>query len=233
MSIQRNVRRATLAVVIGFFAVGSDYAYAGGCDDYPYSAGQIEIHETPAGRKILATGVATVDFDDSDEIIDATQEATMEAKAAISEFFSVTIHSDRTIDTATKKTIKLIKGPKGDQKTGSKEKIKTTLRRLASHSKSLLRGVVKLAECYTKGKKVMVSVGLKPETIAAAEAATGAIGASITRQPTTTKSTSSAGTGSTENERTETPPAGSTGTATTGPDSYIKGMKALKNFCSF
>ena len=233
-----NPRWATLTVVIGSLAIGSDLAYAEGCDDYPFSAGEISYQDTPTGPKILATGVATVDFDDSDEVIDATQEATMEAKAAISKFFSETIQSDVSIETAAKKTIKIVKGPEGDQETGTKEKVKVTLKRLASHSEALLRGVVKLAECYTKGEKVMVSVGLKPETIAAAEAATGAIGASVAKQPTTTEataaassgSTASTGTGSGGTECADTASSGCTGTATTGPDSYTKGEEKLKDF---
>ncbi len=240
----------------------SSNAFAEGCDDYPFGAGDLEVHHSPAeclvdpkitvpnecgkngkswveaGPKILATGVATVDFDDSDEVIDAIQEATMEAKAVISKFFSETIQSDESIETAAKKTIKIVKGPEGDQKTGTKEKVKVTLKRLASHSEALLRGVVKLAECYTKGEKVMVSVGLKPETIAAAEAATGAIGASVAKQPTTTEataaassgSTASTGTGSGGTECADTASSGCTGTATTGPDSYTKGEEKLKDF---
>ena len=98
--------------------------------------------------------------------------------------------------------------------------------------------MVKLAECYTKGEKAMVSVGLKPETIAAAEAATGAIGASVAKQPTTTEataaassgSTASTGTGSGGTECTDTASSGCTGTATTGPDSYTKGEEKLKDF---
>jgi hypothetical protein len=223
-------------VLISFSWAISNYAVAEGCDDSPFLAGEITYQETPAGPKILAPGVASVDFDDSDEVIDATMEATMEAKAAISKFFSETIQSDSSIETATLKTVKIV----GDQKTATKEKVKLTLKSLSSHSAALLRGVVKLAECYTKGDRVMVSVGLKPETIAAAEAATGAIGASVAKQPTTTEATaaastatSSTGAGSTETECTDTASAGTgcpSATTTGGTKSFIKGEKKLKEF---
>ena len=128
--------------------------------------------------------------------------------------------------------------PEGDQKTGTKEKTKVTLKRIAIHSQFLLSGIIKLAECYTKEDHVLVTMGLKPGTIAAAEAATGAIGASVAKQPTTTEATAAAssgsaastGTGSGGTECTDTASSGCTGTATTGPDSYTKGVEKLKDF---
>ncbi|MDP6574940.1 MAG: hypothetical protein QF755_00395 [Candidatus Peribacteraceae bacterium] len=257
-----NPRWMVLTVVIGALGIGSDLAYAEGCDDWPFGAGDLEIRQSPAeclvdsnitvpsecgkngkswveaGPKILATGYASVDFDDSDEVIDAIQEATMEAKAVLSKFFSETIQSDESIETAIKKNTKIVKGPEGDQKTGTKEKTKVTLKRIAIHSQFLLSGIIKLAECYTKEDHVLVTMGLKPGTIAAAEAATGAIGASVAKQPTTTEATAAAssgsaastGTGSGGTECTDTASSGCTGTATTGPDSYTKGVEKLKDF---
>jgi hypothetical protein len=46
--------------------------------------------------------------------------------------------------------------------------VKTQLVSIRNSSQSLLKGVLKLGECYTKGEFVRVTVGLKPETIAMA-----------------------------------------------------------------
>jgi hypothetical protein len=196
-------------------------AYAEGCKNYPFSPGEVSFQDTPRGPKILATGAASVDFDDADEVLDAITEATMEAKASISKFFNEEIKSDQAIETASTKTIKIVKGTGPAQKTATKEKVKKTLKRLSNQSSALLRGVVKLAECYTKGKRVMVSVGLKPETIAAAEASTKLIDESVNRQPTATKRNVNSPTGET---------SGSSSGRTSGTNSYNKGLNKIKKF---
>jgi len=192
-------------------------AHAEGCAGYPYTAGEIEITNTPTGIKIFATGVATVDIDDMGEVLDATTEATMKAKARISKFFTEEIKSDTEINTVITKSIKLVNG----KKAVTKDSVIKTLKRISSNSSKLLRGVVKLAECYTKGKIVMVSVGLKPETIVAAEGANKLIDDSINRKPTTNNN--NVGTKRVGN-------SGSSGSSTRGPDSYSRGINKLKKF---
>jgi hypothetical protein len=175
------------------------YIFGAGCADYPFSPGDISATETPTGVKILATAAVAVDFDDQDEILDALMEAELEAKTLISKFFTESVTSEQSVETSAMKKIKF----SGKTKTAEKEKIKKTLKRISSKSQALLRGVVKLASCYEPGQKVLVSVGLKPETIALAEKATGAIAESVKRQPTAidssadnTKSSSESSTGS-------------------------------------
>ena len=193
---------------------------AEGCDDYPYSAGEISWQETPDGPKILSTGAATVEFDDVDEVNDARTEAELEAKSAISKFFNEDVRSEQSIEASALKKIRIVKGADGQAKAATKDKVKLTLSKLSSRSHSLLRGVVKLAECYTKGKLVMVSVGLKPETIAAAEAGTKEIGDSLRRQPTATPATVQHGQGgAVGGER-----------SSSGPGSYSKGVDKLEKF---
>jgi len=193
---------------------------AEGCDNYPYTAGEIAYEDTPAGPKILSTGAATVEFDDVDEVSDARTEAELEAKNAISKFFNEDISSEESIESSAMKKIKIVKGAGGQAKAASKDKVKLTLKKISSNSHSLLRGVVKLAECYDKGKMVMVSVGLKPETIAAAEGGTREIGDSFKRQPTTTPSSvQGAQGGAVGRDR-----------SSTGPDSYSKGVDKLNKF---
>ena len=55
-------------------------------------------------------------------------------------------------------------------------------------SQALLRGVITLGDCYTKGTEVRVTVGVKPESINAAEGLAGggsANAGSGTKQPLT------------------------------------------------
>jgi hypothetical protein len=212
--------KMSAALLLATTVVYSCGVQAEGCDEYPYTAGEIAYEETPAGPKILSTGAATVEFDDADEVNDARMEAELEAKNAISKFFNEEISSEERIESSALKKITIVKGADGQEKAASKDKVKHTLRTISSNSRSLLRGVVKLAECYTRGKMVMVSVGLKPETIAAAEAGTKEIGDSFARQPTTTRSSVPG---------TQGGAAGGDG-APSGPDSYSKGVDKLDKF---
>jgi hypothetical protein len=63
------------------------------------------------------------------------------------------------------------------------EAIKRT-KLLRNSSQALLRGVITLGDCYTKGTEVRVTVGVKAETINAAEGLAGGIGASVANQAT-------------------------------------------------
>jgi hypothetical protein len=134
------------------------------CSDYPYSEG-INVEDVEGGTKILATSAATVSFDDIDSIKDAHDEATLEAKAAISAFLSEGIQRDEEI----KKAVDETKSMRGEQKQNTRNELINRLKVLRSSTRAMLRGAVVLGDCYTKGQEVRVSVGIKPETIKTAE----------------------------------------------------------------
>jgi hypothetical protein len=157
------VKKNALIAVATLF---SGVVFAGSCSDYPYSHGDVQYFETPGGVKIVATGVAPVDFDNIDDVLDATLEATLQAKAAMSSFIKEDIKSEASIDKAAEKIAN--DSSNGDRNV-SKTTVRNTLVKLSGSTQRLLTGVVKLSECYTTKKKVMVTVGLKPATIAAAE----------------------------------------------------------------
>jgi len=192
-------------------------ANAEGCDAYPYTAGEIMVVSTPKGPKILATGFAEVDFDETAEVLEATTEATMEAKAIIAKFFNEDIKSETEVNKVITKSIKISNG----KELKTKDSIKTTLKRLSNSASALLRGVQTLASCYTKGEIMMVTVGLKPETVAAAESGAQLISESVNRQPTTPKTNDGNKTGQDH---------GSSGAPTGGTKSYVRGVKNLKTF---
>ncbi len=136
---------------------------ADGCDAYPLTDG-MSAEETGVGPKILSTASVAVNFDDQGEILDAMKEAEMTAKAQIAKFFNETISSDDSIEKAVETQIKI----NGDQKTAAKTELKRQLSSMRNSAQALLKGVVRIGDCYTKGKLVKVSVGVKPETAAAA-----------------------------------------------------------------
>jgi hypothetical protein len=175
-------------LAIALVGVISTYAYAHaqsqGCDDYPFTQG-INVEDVNGGIRIIATAAESVSFDDVDSIKDARDEATLEAKSLISEFMSEGIRSDQEVNTAVEDT----KSLQGDNKVATRTEVTQRLKRLASSSQALLRGVVPLGECYTKGKEFRVSVGIKPETIAAAENLSGAVSNSSTSAPGPSPST--------------------------------------------
>lgn len=153
-------------------------AYAAGCDDYPFTQG-INVEDVSGGTKIISTAVVSVSSDDVDSVKDAREEATIEAKTLITAWMQEAVKSQQVIDKAVKET----KSMQGDNKTVTRDELTTRVKRLVSSTQGLLRGVVPLAECYTKGRELRVSVGLKPETIAAAEKAAGNVSKSISTQP--------------------------------------------------
>jgi hypothetical protein len=142
--------------------------YSAGCDDYPYSQG-IVPEPVQSGLRLLSTASVSVSFDDIDAIKDARDEATLEAKGQISEFLSEGIKSELEIN----KVVNESKSMQGEDKANVRKETIDRLKRLAGSSSSLLRGVLPLGECYTKGKELRVTVGIKPETIKWAENLSG------------------------------------------------------------
>jgi hypothetical protein len=133
------------------------------------------VEDVNGGTRIISTGVVSVSFDDIDAIKDARDEATLEAKSLISGFMSEMTSSDQTIDKAVRET----KSMQGDTKAGLRKEVIERVKSLRSSTQNLLKGVVLLGECYTKGKEFRASVGVKPEFIAAAEK----LSKSIANQP--------------------------------------------------
>tara|TARA_B100001093_G_scaffold357091_1_gene341699 strand:+ start:495 stop:1154 length:660 start_codon:yes stop_codon:yes gene_type:complete len=196
-------------------------AHGAGCSEMPFSPGETVLEMTPSGLKIFATGASEVDFDDVEDVLEATREASMRAKVAISKFFREDIQSIETVDKAIETRKIKIKNTSGVSEEVAKVKIKRSMSSMINNTSALLRGVIKLAECYDKGKKVMVTVGLKPETIKAAESGSKAISDSLHRQPNTQSNSQ----GSKSDLTSDTDNKGSN-----GPKSYMRGLHKLKKF---
>jgi hypothetical protein len=152
-------------------------ALAQECKAYPYRGG-IDPDQLAANRYV-ATASATVSFDDIDAVNDAREEATLEAKATLAQFLTEVIQSDATI-------FKIVSESKTMNGAGKENVRNEAIRRtklLRNSSQALLRGVMTIGDCYTKGTEVRVTVGVKPESVSAAERLAG-LGSSIANQPT-------------------------------------------------
>lgn len=137
---------------------------AASCDDFPNTPG-INTELVEGGVKIVATGTAVVSFDDASSIADARDEATLLAKAEISKFLTEGVRSDQALNRAVQET----KSMQGESKTNARKEVVERLKQVSSSSQALLKGVVPLGECYTKGQEFRVSVGVKPETMGMAD----------------------------------------------------------------
>ena len=154
----------TIYFVIFSIFLGQSVFAAGDCSDYPQTRG-INVILVEGGTKILSTAIATVPYDDVELYLDALDEAEREAKASISSVLEENISKLCSSDTASMQNIKII----AEEKSVDYEKIQTSLCSISSVTESVLRGAVVIGHCYTPGKLVMLTVGIKPETIAAAD----------------------------------------------------------------
>ena len=195
----------------------SVFAQSGTCADYPLSSGS-SFEPVDGGIKILSTYEVSVPLDDVDLVIDAREEATMEAKAAIAAFMSEEIAKACDQTTQTMTSIKI----SGDQKNVDMTKVKEKICSLSSNTQALLRGVVQLGDCYTPGKTLRITVGIKPETIAGAEALAKNITDSVNRQATPTSE-------NTGNSSTSSGTSSGTGTGLNNVEGFSN-TKKLKDF---
>ena len=207
---------AALCIALSLPALASE-----GCAAFPYTEG-LNVEAVEGGTKILATGSATVSFDDVDSIKDARIEAEMEAKALISKFMQEGIQSDTTVT----KVIQESKSTTAEGRRADRQELIKRVQAMRSTSQSLLRGVVPLSSCYTKAREVRVSVGIKPETIRAAGAMAGSLSSSLGSQPT--PGTVSGQSGNAGNAQGAAAPRGGTAEPHRGMNSWSDAERAKK-----
>lgn len=157
----------SIVVAAAVLLASSAPLLAQGCRAYPYHDGMDP--DLIADNKYVATASASVSFDDIDAVKDAREEATMEAKATLAKFLTEEIQSDATISKIVNESKKM----NGAGKETVRNEAITRTKLLRNSSQALLRGVIVLGDCYTKGTEVRVTVGVKPESIRAAEALAG------------------------------------------------------------
>ena len=186
-------------VILTIFAAHSSVLFAASCDDYRYSDG-MSVEESNGGPKIFATSSVAISFDDISSINSAREEATIEAKSKIGSFLNDGIKNDATIDKVIEESANIKSDSQSTERKANTKELKTTLKKLQSSSQALLRGVVPLADCYTKGKELRVTVGIKPETVNQAANLATAMGNSLSTQPTPNTSNTQPNSGANNNE---------------------------------
>ena len=138
---------------------------AGGtCDDYPFVAKETKLVNYENGLGIQITQQVAVFADDADVVDMAMEEAEASGRVAVKQFIEEKIESRKDFSNKAVQNMTL----NSDGKKGSLEKTKTQLKEMSLAASGLQRGVVTLGSCYTPGKYVRVTVGLKPDTVMAA-----------------------------------------------------------------
>jgi hypothetical protein len=113
--------------------------------------------------KIVATGVATVNSNDSEGVIDAMMEAKLHAKSLISHFLGETISLDESINTIVKTKVKRENGKVVDV---SQDESQVFLQSISSNSNHLLYDLVELSDCYSESEKIVTfTIGIKSNLI--------------------------------------------------------------------
>lgn len=157
----------------------STSACANGCNDFPIHG--IDVSRVEEGR-IVSTAAVGVLFDDIQAVNDARIEATMVAKAAIAKFLTEDIQSDEAVERIANEQSSQDSSDPASKKARV-ERTKKTIVNLRSHAQEVLRGVAVLGECYTPGRELRVTVGIKPQTVQGAEMIRGNINRSLQAAP--------------------------------------------------
>jgi hypothetical protein len=143
-----------------------------GCEAYPYQPSDTIIELGEAGKfKIITTGAASVDFDDPSSMQESRREAELIAKRTLAEYINQQLSSEDKIERQIDSARSLVKGEDGSTvTTAQRQEVKTQLTTINARADVVLRGVAVLGSCYTKGHEVRVTVGIKSETVANAQA---------------------------------------------------------------
>jgi len=162
----KNIRLLFLGLIIPFnlnFSLEVKSA-EDTCADYKYKGKQSKIEPSEKGLKIVTTAQASVLADDADLVDMALEEADASARIMIQQFIKTEIDSRKDFSDSSVQNITI----NPDGKEFDVEKTKTQLKEMSLAASGLQRGVVPLGSCYTPGKFVRVTVGVKPETVLAA-----------------------------------------------------------------
>jgi hypothetical protein len=154
------MNRIYQALVFICSSITCSFTVAANCESYPFTDG-INVEDVNGGTKIIATASASVFSDDTDSIKDARNEAILEAKSLISRFLNESIKSDEAVHRAVLET----KSMQGNQKEGLRKEMVERVKKLQSSSQALLRGAVVIGDCYSRGREVRATIGIKPQSI--------------------------------------------------------------------
>lgn len=122
--------------------------------------------------KVFAVGTAPLMTDDAFSQQEATTEATLAAKAALSRFFSERVTTDSSIETLTTMLVSTGAGPSGPTNSATRDTAKRQLTAIRSSADAILRGVVVLQVEHTwdgKSGMIRIKVGQSQKTLSVAD----------------------------------------------------------------
>ena len=132
------------------------------CADYPYGAGIVDITTASGITKLLATAGVGVAKDDIDWINDARVEATLKAKMMIASW----LEESGSLDLKIERVINASSQTDGQSVKIDRAELKKQVESFRNSATATLRGVTPLGSCYTKGRELRVTVGIKlPEMV--------------------------------------------------------------------
>ena len=157
------------------------FGYAEDCGGYPRQPGiDAQAVDGFVVPRIIATGRAVPFSEDVEDVYDAYDEARDEAIRQVTEFMELQASSSVDRERLTEK----ITEQSGNTREASKTQVETLVRVWSRSSAALLRGFVDLGDCYSPPNLVLVSIGLKPETMQAAEGLAAGTADSLLTTPT-------------------------------------------------
>jgi hypothetical protein len=210
------MKKNAAVLLLGFSCVSSP-VFSASCEEYPYTDGMPPPEVLASGGvKIISTASVSVSNDDISLINAARDEATLEAKAKIAKFLNEVVTTETTSSKATNEVSTI----KNDTKDVVTKIVKESITKNGNSAQALMRGIVPLADCYSKGREVRVSVGLKTDTISQAGNLADTLRGSLSSQPTPSSSNL--------NSAAPTPPAKTSG-GLQGSEGFSN-TKNLQNF---
>jgi hypothetical protein len=180
-------------VLAVFFITFSCTALSQNCNNYPYQPMSNEIEFNGDGKfKILATSSAAIEFDDQTELMSARREAELLAKRSIAEYINQNFMSQDLINSEINKSKTGLKATDGSTVTlVQQNQIKTQLSSISTKSEAVLKGVMTISSCYTKGQEIRVTVGIKSQSLENATNLSSSMGADQLKSNTTDKTINS------------------------------------------
>lgn len=171
MNILKINKKITIPLIVIFMGLYTNVAYSQSCETYPYQPQSDEIVFEENGKfKLIFTASVLLDFDDPSEVMSARREANLRARRGIAEFINQNLSSQDKIDEEIKTSRTNSKTEKGVPISKvERDSVKTKLTGLSSKSDAVLKGVIAIGSCVTKGREVRVTVGIKSDTIETAE----------------------------------------------------------------
>lgn len=158
-----------LRCLVGLAAMSfATFSYSANCDSYPYQAMSNTLEFDGEGNfKLISTAAVPVDFDDPSEVSSARREAELSAKRSIAEYINQNFQNEDQVINEINKSKTHLKASDGTlvSKT-QRDEVKNTLSTISARSDAVLKGVMTIGSCYTKGHEVRVTVGIKSKSIA-------------------------------------------------------------------